>query len=894
MGGSQRVRNQRPSTNSRTSPHRIRKEEPGVFADQECKLARAECHAVVTPEQRWVHAEKLRSTLRAAKKEHQTRQVEAITTPTAEFKLMRSAEPRQASSPPPLNHDGKMYADPAERAVILRDALLARHQATDDLPPLDVPSTNRIPWNDHVSDEEIRICTMGCVNTAPGADGISVELLQTCWKTIGPFTRHPFKLAEVVLIRKMNRDPTTVKGWRPIALLSCLGKELERLLAKRMAHLAVTLDVAGHQQFGALHKRSANDLVTCVVHDIEEASTQEWAVTFTTLDVQGAFDAVLHNRLLQQLGFWRSIAESAAIVQKEVDHLLEWLSNNAVSFDTNKSEVVQFPGRKREEPVGIRVNGVVIESADQIRWLGVHLDPRLDFKHHVTTWCGKALNVAQQMRRFNSAYRGAAPAALVRAVDTCIVPIATFGADVWWPRLKRPTGRGIITPRTSIFCEMIDKAILTGLRAALPVTRTTPNLALHREVGIPTGKIMLEGNRLRLSTRLHSLDNRHPLRTRAAVCPIYGTLKYKKIDRAPRNPEIHMSRVQRAYRELLDAEDAEPLPPACYPSSFDPRIEEEDKVTRLLHSVQASDICAYSDRSSEGHGRSAWGFVLKRDGKTLLKGCGIKHGGEVLDAEILGARKALEAALEAALGLLDRENGGRNGRQRVNVLIDSQSVVKALSTGTSTTSLDDVHQFRALSKNARVSVKWIPAHSGIEGNEEADRAARFRASGNLPIKESQPGSVTLAYVRRLMNQKRQALLDDWWEESCPPRYRKLCLLMRRRKPREQTLSRRLLRELISARTGHGNFASCHRRFNNFTSSMECACGGETSSLHFIHYRLQAHQTRRLRGTISHHDFAHKLLGPKCLENLTRFAQETGCFGHSPVSPSPTLSGDGDN
>ena len=75
--------------------------------------------------------------------------------------------------------------------------------------------------------------------------------------------------------------------------------------------------------------------------------------------------------------------------------------------------------------------------------------------------------------------------------------------------------------------------------------------------------------------------------------------------------------------------------------------------------MQASDICAYPDGSSEGHDRSTRGFVLKRDGKTLLNGCGIKHGGEVLDAEIIRARKALEAVL----GLMERENGGSDGRQ---------------------------------------------------------------------------------------------------------------------------------------------------------------------------------------------------------------------------------------
>lgn len=37
------------------------------------------------------------------------------------------------------------------------------------------------------------------------------------------------------------------------------------------------------------------------MHDIEEARTQGWASNFVTLDVQGAFDAVLHNRLIWRM-----------------------------------------------------------------------------------------------------------------------------------------------------------------------------------------------------------------------------------------------------------------------------------------------------------------------------------------------------------------------------------------------------------------------------------------------------------------------------------------------------------------------------------------------------------------------------------------------------------------
>lgn len=80
-----------------------------------------------------------------------------------------------------------------------------------------------------------------------------------------------------------------------------------------MSYLAIAADLVGHRQFGALPKQSATDPVSCVVHNIEEARTQGWASTFVTLGMQGAFDAVLHNRLI-----WRMQAQSWP------DSILRW------------------------------------------------------------------------------------------------------------------------------------------------------------------------------------------------------------------------------------------------------------------------------------------------------------------------------------------------------------------------------------------------------------------------------------------------------------------------------------------------------------------------------------------------------------------------------------------
>jgi hypothetical protein len=192
------------------------------------------------------------------------------------------------------------------------------------------------------------------------------------------------------------------------------------------------------------------------------------------------------------LGIGPTSVESALAAQREVDSLLGWAKENAVSFDSGKSEVIHFKCRRQDGPTSILVNDSRIEPAEHIRWLGVHLDSKLSFKQHVATWCSKALKMAQHMRRLNPVKRGAISGALVTAVNTCVIPVATFGAEVWWPGTSRPSRHGNVTPPTSFRCGLIDKSLHLALRAALPVWRTTPNAVLHREAGIPAAKVLLE------------------------------------------------------------------------------------------------------------------------------------------------------------------------------------------------------------------------------------------------------------------------------------------------------------------------------------------------------------------------------------------------------------------
>lgn len=101
--------------------------------------------------------------------------------------------------------------------------------------------------------------------------------------------------------------------------------------------------------------------------------------------------------------------------------------------------------------------------------------------------------------------------------------------------------------------------------------------------------------------------------------------------------------------------------------------------------------------------------------------------------------------------------------------------------------------------------------------------------------------------------------------------------MRRKKPPELALPRRLLQKLIAARSGHGDFADYHRRFKHTDAKLKCVCGLEASPTHFVRCREYATQVRKSRNGETMGAFISQLLGPKCLSKFTEFSQKTGCL-----------------
>lgn len=113
-----------------------------------------------------------------AKREYRKGREEATKSSSAAIQLMRLAALRQEKSPPPLGHEGRLMLDYAERAEILRDSFLARHQVSNDLLTYGLSGCANILWTKELTKAEFISCTIRNGNTYPGAYGILVELLQ--------------------------------------------------------------------------------------------------------------------------------------------------------------------------------------------------------------------------------------------------------------------------------------------------------------------------------------------------------------------------------------------------------------------------------------------------------------------------------------------------------------------------------------------------------------------------------------------------------------------------------------------------------------------------------------------------------------------------------------------
>uniref|UniRef100_A0A093UTM5 RNA-directed DNA polymerase from mobile element jockey n=1 Tax=Talaromyces marneffei PM1 TaxID=1077442 RepID=A0A093UTM5_TALMA len=150
---------------------------------------------------------------------------------------------------------------------------------------------------------------------APGEDGLLAMVWRQLWPVVKERVFRIFQIslqdsdlpsqwrnAKIIPLKKpAKKNYALAKAWRPISLLSTLGKILEAVIAERILYAVEEFGLLPINHFGARKRRSAEQALLLLQEEIYKAWRNRKVLSLVSFDVQGAYNGVFKERLLQRL-----------------------------------------------------------------------------------------------------------------------------------------------------------------------------------------------------------------------------------------------------------------------------------------------------------------------------------------------------------------------------------------------------------------------------------------------------------------------------------------------------------------------------------------------------------------------------------------------------------------
>jgi len=195
-------------------------------------------------------------------------------------------------------------------------------------------------------------------NTAPGADmvypqlvknlpqewvEVLLEIINIAWK-IGCFPK-VWKAGLAVMIPKPGKDTSKIENHRFITLLPVLGKVYERLVKKRLNWEVEKRKILKDVQCGFRRNKSTIDNLVCFQRDAAYTLQNGLVMIAVFLDVDGAFDNLVHRQILLGL-------IEAGIRGRMLMFTKNYLEDREVHVRVGNTISSHFTKRKRGVPQG--------------------------------------------------------------------------------------------------------------------------------------------------------------------------------------------------------------------------------------------------------------------------------------------------------------------------------------------------------------------------------------------------------------------------------------------------------------------------------------------------------------------------------------------------------------
>ncbi|XP_053618054.1 uncharacterized protein LOC128679687 [Plodia interpunctella] len=631
---------------------------------------------------------------------------------------------------------------------------------------------------------------------APGPDGFTSDICARAIRcsrevfmaiankclAISYFPRQ-WKIAHVVILNKPGKeDYTSPKSYRPIGLLSVLGKTLEKLFVRRLQwHLLPTLSP---RQYGFLPQRGTEDALYDLLKHVNAEKEAGRSVLIVSLDIEGAFDNAWWPALMNQLRIRRcprnlylmvdSYLQDRKIIvnyagetsEREttkgcvqgsiggptfwniiLDPLLQRLSSEEVYCQAFADDGVLVFSGESIDGMEDRVNRILERTVEWGR------ENKLNFAAHKT-----------QVMLLTKKLKYTPPQITMSGTTLSLVDeIKLLGLTIdRWLNFNSHV-RNICTKAASIYKQLICAARVTwGLNGEIIRTLYVAVIEPIATYGACAWAKASENltNRKALDTLQRGFAQRICKAYRTTSLPaaliLAGILpldlriqEVASLYEAKKGLSVDFLPPDRKLEEIVKAKD---LPHPATKLQLEYTLL-EDMTDATQTALQITGPQVYTD-GSKMEGRVGAALTWWEDGKeTHSQVFSLDSTCTVFQSEIYALHRAVSGALES-------EDAA------INILSDSRSSLDLLCSTRLTHPLakaikESIAEMR--SRGREVRLFWLRAHVGTAGNERADELAKEGASKETSSPDY--AEVPLSYVRRKIREESIARWQDRFDTA---------------------------------------------------------------------------------------------------------------------------------
>lgn len=293
-------------------------------------------------QQQWQKYKRLRNEttnmLRSSKREYFEKMANKLNTNVTSsrdwWKILKTfITTTKSSNIPPMKSNNEFFTEDKDKAKLLNNYFKTQSSLNDDGKIL--PQVNKINANDlsviMTSPDEVKsVLETLKIGKASGPDYINNYVLKMCAAELSePLSKlfnyslsqskvpKIWKEANVTPVFKKD-DPSDYRNYRPISLLSTVGKVLERIIHKHTYNFFIANNVISSLQSGFVMGDSTVNQLTDIYNTFCRALDNGLEVRAIFCDISKAFDRVWHKGLLSKL---ESVGISGGLLRWFCDYL---------------------------------------------------------------------------------------------------------------------------------------------------------------------------------------------------------------------------------------------------------------------------------------------------------------------------------------------------------------------------------------------------------------------------------------------------------------------------------------------------------------------------------------------------------------------------------------------